>query len=103
MGECSERIQSKLLHFKGGERPLVKEFPLEKEIGVKLYKGLWVNIPPHLSVIVLPYFVGRPRLDRQEGRLKVSQVPVTEWFHLDLHVLTFRTCSITPLSGGFLD
>lgn len=57
----------------------------------------------HLSVIVLPYFVGRPRLDRQEGRLKVSQVPVTEWFHLDLHVLTFRTCSITPLSGGFLD
>lgn len=40
VGECSERIQSKLLHFKGGERPLVKEFPLEKEIGVKLYKGL---------------------------------------------------------------
>lgn len=40
VGECSERIQSKLLHFKGGERPLVKEFPMEKGIGVKLYKGL---------------------------------------------------------------
>lgn len=46
MGECSERIQSKLLHFKGRERPLVKEFPMENGIGVKLYKGLWVNIPP---------------------------------------------------------
>lgn len=36
---CSIRIQSYLLHYKGGEGPQVKEFPMEKGLGWRYLKG----------------------------------------------------------------